>query len=590
MGTLLDLASLVVVPSGYKEDIIYSVVPTDGSGDLDFTRASDATRVNSAGLIEKVRTNLLLFSEQFDDAYWAKTNSTITANDGIAPNGTTTADKVTLTSISGRVQRGITLTASTQFTASIFVKDINATNSIVRVLCFNNANTLCQASFTLIGSGSVSAISNAVGSISSFGNGWYRCAITFNSESGVNSPILRIITDATGTGFTDGESVLIWGAQLEVSDFGATDYIPTTTAAVSVGMTADVPRLDYLGSSCPSLLLEPQTTALNQFSEQINNAYYTNTRVTITANNTTDPSGYNGADLMVQDAADTNGGAFFRIFSFTAVAHTFSVFAKIDEVSFINLAETSSAGGTLRRSWFNIQNGTLGTINAAHTAKIEDYGNGWYRCSITFTATAGSYSTLTYLSDADNSSNAVVSKGSYFWGVNLTATSYPQSYIPTLGTSVTRVADAASKTGISSLIGQTAGSVFIEFDPRNGTGERRFVLQLGTGTTTIYARIESGGTLTAQILNAGTDYLLTTGLTIPSGTNKFAVAYANNDAVFYLNGTQLATSTSVVVPALSSLYVGSNSLSEQQIGGDVNQALLFKTRLSNTELAQITTL
>ena len=56
-------ASLIMYPSGYKEDKIYSLKPTDGSGDLTFTRASTATRVNAEGLIEKVRTNVVLYSQ-----------------------------------------------------------------------------------------------------------------------------------------------------------------------------------------------------------------------------------------------------------------------------------------------------------------------------------------------------------------------------------------------------------------------------------------------------------------------------------------------------------------------------------------------
>ena len=58
-----DDASLIMFPSGYKEDKIYSLKPTDGSGDLTFTRASTATRVNADGLIETSPVNLMLYSD-----------------------------------------------------------------------------------------------------------------------------------------------------------------------------------------------------------------------------------------------------------------------------------------------------------------------------------------------------------------------------------------------------------------------------------------------------------------------------------------------------------------------------------------------
>jgi hypothetical protein len=66
--SLIDLASLVLAPTATKEGKVYSAIPNTGDGDMTFSRGSAATRVNSAGLIEKVRTNLALYSEEFDNA------------------------------------------------------------------------------------------------------------------------------------------------------------------------------------------------------------------------------------------------------------------------------------------------------------------------------------------------------------------------------------------------------------------------------------------------------------------------------------------------------------------------------------------
>ena len=87
-------ASLVMIPSGYKTSKVYCAKPTDGTGDLAFTRSNDtATRVGPDGLIEKVRTNVALYSEQFDNAVYTKSQASVTANATTAPNGTTTAAK-----------------------------------------------------------------------------------------------------------------------------------------------------------------------------------------------------------------------------------------------------------------------------------------------------------------------------------------------------------------------------------------------------------------------------------------------------------------------------------------------------------------
>ena len=119
-----DDASLVMIPSGYKTSKVYSVKPTDGSGDLTFSRSNDtATRVNSAGLIEKVRTNVIPYSQAFDNALWIKDRNgtgiapSVTANNATAPDGTLTADTIvfnagagTTTGDSSVIYQAITLT------------------------------------------------------------------------------------------------------------------------------------------------------------------------------------------------------------------------------------------------------------------------------------------------------------------------------------------------------------------------------------------------------------------------------------------------------------------------------------------------
>jgi K+-transporting ATPase c subunit len=81
--SLFDDASLAMIPSAYKDGKLYSIKPTDGSGDFTFTRGSNlaATRVDENGLIEKGRENLLLQSNQFDTT-WANTNSITAGQSG----------------------------------------------------------------------------------------------------------------------------------------------------------------------------------------------------------------------------------------------------------------------------------------------------------------------------------------------------------------------------------------------------------------------------------------------------------------------------------------------------------------------------
>jgi hypothetical protein len=110
------------------------------------------------------------------------------------------------------------------------------------------------------------------------------------------------------------------------------------------------------------------------------------------------------------------------------------------------------------------KSGTLATTSG--TTSIEDYGNGWYRIITNGTESTGKASIGIYFAQAQLTSSllilVLVTDSFYAWGVQIEAGAYATSYIPTLGAAVTRGADACIKTGISSLIGQTEGTMFVE--------------------------------------------------------------------------------------------------------------------------------
>ena len=592
--SLLDKASLVLIPSGTKNGTVFCQKPTgvweDSTGDydgqdgtgfngqLDFTRASNATLVNSDGLIEKVRTNLLLQSSQFDTT-WANVGTTETGGQ-TGYDGSSDAWLLEKNAISGRIQQSI---VSTELqTYSVYAK-AGTLNWIL--LSDNNGN---GAYFDLSGSGAIGSTTSTITSaIQSIASGWFRCSVSANW----NSFNFRIYP-ADGDNDTSGTSgsIYIQDAQLEAGDI-ATDYIPTTTSAVSVGPVSGSPRLDYLDSSYPRLLLEPQRTNLATYSEQFDNAAWSTSNVSIDSNvtTTTDPSGYNGSRLVTQGPSPSSG-SFYRAFTFSATKYTYSIFAKMDEVPFLSIGEASSGSGYPRKSWFNIQNGTLGTIDAAHTAKIENYGNGWYRCSISFTATAGANSILNYLSDADYSGISTSNKGSYFWGAQLEEGSYPTSYIPTLSTSVTRIADACYKTGVSDVIGQTEGTIFVEAEFKSGYDSNNLLMTLSnTVFNSIYLNRKDGG-LEAYIQNSGSTQMIYAGPVFTAGTHKLALAYKANDFAVYVDGTLVHSDTNGSVPSCNKLNLGTYYNESFPYNDGISQALVFKTRLTNSELATLTSL
>jgi hypothetical protein len=180
------------------------------------------------------------------------------------------------------------------------------------------------------------------------------------------------------------------------------------------------------------------------------------------------------------------------------------------------------------------------------------------------------------------------------WGAQMELGAYATTFIPTTTAAVTRLADVPQKTGVSSLIGQTQGTLFAEVDLQNwiafsriigvsdGTLNNRIVIALGSSNR-INGLLVSGGVIYANIFT-------NTGLS--NGTYKVALAYASNDVVLYVNGVQISSVTSAIIPACAGIYLGKQEVAAAgaELNNGVSQAALFPTRLTNAQLAQLTTL
>jgi hypothetical protein len=576
--SLFDDASLVYIPTGYKPTKNYSGKPSTGGADMTFSRASGATRVNSRGLIEKVRTNLLLQSNSFDTT-WFNTNSTETGGQA-GYDGTTNAWLLDKNATQGRVTQSISQSGIQ--TLSVYAK--KGTSEFLRMFV-NGPNS---SIFFNLNDGSVQSSASIVsGKSTDVGGGWYRCEVAFD---GTTTAVNIYPAESGSTAGTSG-NVYIQDAQLETGDI-ATNYIETTSAAVSVGPVNDEPRLTYnpVNPTAPSLLMEPQRTNLALYSEQFDNAAWSQTRGTITANAIASPDGYTNADLWAQNTGETTAAALLQNISVTSgTAYSLSVFAKKQNKNFLGIRANSVSSIP---SYFDLENGTLGDINPLHTAKIEDYGNGWYRCSISYTTNSTIAGHIFYPTDG-SSLTVTDSGGIYLFGAMHEAGSYGTSYIPTLGAAVTRLADAASKTGISSLIGQTEGTLYVEFSTQpEGNYDSRISISDVTTNNWVFLG-KDGPVYRAYVKGSGSvAYSNTSEGILDSGIVKMAIAYKNNDIAYYFNGTQRLSSNSISFSGtLDSLIFGNNfNIGAVEESMKINQALLFTTRLDNATLATLTSL
>jgi hypothetical protein len=323
------------------------------------------------------------------------------------------------------------------------------------------------------------------------------------------------------------------------------------------------------------------------YSEQLDNADWSKVSTTISANATTSPDGTINADLAYPSVS---GIAFVFQQKIATIGTTYSQsgYVKAGGKNYCWMLNINGSIGAR----YDLINGTV-VNNPSGNAKIESVGNGWFKISDVGVATT----LLSYFgvssADSATTNNTTVNgtDGIYAWGCQIEASSYPTSYIATTAASATRVADACFKTGISSLIGQTDGTVFFDFtvdtisaqtnDPvlwymkGGGTGER--YIQLLSNENLRY--IEFNGAVIASITKSG--------LTV--GRHKCAIAYANNDMTFYVDGVQIGTDTSGTPSGFSEfgLQYYNTVFNGQQ---KVNQCAIFKTRLTNAELASLTTL
>jgi len=582
---LLDNASLIVTPNAYNEGVLYDVIPNTPLGDMDVVRATTATRVNSLGLIEVVPRNLSEYSEIFSNSYWLKTGSTITDNATVAPNGTTTADKLVENSANSThrilINAGISVIQSSQYTISVYAK--KAERDVIQIV----NNQLAGAYFNLTNGAITNVSAGITASVETLSNGWYRCVISFSAVT-TTERILVYLTDGTNITYTgNGTSgAFIWGAQFE--NFATvTEYFPTTTRL-------NIPRIDYTNGSCPSLLVEPQRTNLFLRSEEFDNASWTPLLATVTANTTTAPSGNVTADKFVATATtgvhillQTAAG------SVSGTTYTASVFVKAAGLSNITLLNNQGGGGIVN---YNLTTGTF-TLVSGVSASIQNYGNGWYRCVMTFTANStGTFNLQVRL--ADSSGNTTFTgngvDGVSLWGFQVEQGTFPTSYIPTVASTVTRNADVISKTGISSLIGQTEGTMFCDFRV-NSLATFGTILSVNSNSTSnyIYATINSSGQLKVEVFNGAVQTQIFSTVTV-GNRYKLAFGYKTNDFVLYINGVSIGTDTvgttfsgttlsrvdfDITLPTTFSL----SSLS-------INSAQLYKTRLTDNELQTLSTL
>ena len=549
---------------------------------LDFTRTTSATFVGSNGLVQTTpaSANLLTWTQQFDNAAWGIGATTVTANATVAPDGTSTADKVIATAVAGYHVKNqlVTVTSGVSYTLSFYVKAAEYTK--VYFCDAQSGKYACSFDLAAVTAGTpTGSYTGKSASIESAGNGWYRCELQFiptateaSRPSATGYPDTGATLTNFGASYTgDGTSgIFIWGAQLEAAS-AATTYTRNNGGVFP-------PRFDYdpVTLAAKGLLIEEQRTNLQIYSGQMSDASWSTSNLTVTANAAASPDGTLTATLAVQ----TTGTPFIRrVASVTAnTTYTTSVYAKAFASTNFVMVEAGATGSSAAFVLSGAGSVVVTNLGGATSATITSVGNGWYRCTLTYTT--GAAQTTLFINNQPTSC--------YLWGAQLEAGAFATSYIPTVASQVTRTADQTSivAPNFASWYNQSEGTVVWEGDFYAYNSNRLFAIDAGPSSRTCDVYTNSPSSLVyyktsdAQQLSLGT--------ALANTVLKMAVAIKFNDYNGAINGTLGGSDTATGAVAVADRLSIGHWNNGGFLNGHVRSIRYYPVRLSNTQLQALT--
>ena len=592
----------VITPT-FSRDFIANNTLNHGVGpNITFTRASSATFFTSTGILSTVPNNVPRFDYgNFRTNYiWNSTfTGAVAGNPGTPPsNGWVFQDSnrgisYIIKSVGIDSELGLpfmeiqlsganTIPGGTGINASLAIYPLDDTQ--LQVLSGQTWTTSVYFK-TIAGSlsGNLAVLYNfEVGSpmgqsITSFAptTNWQRISNTrtmsITSEPRFLRPAIAIASIAPSN--TIDYTFRIAAPQTELSSV-ATAFIPTTNAPATTGVP--------LG-----LLIEDTCANLHQRSAEFDNAYWTTTNTTVTANNALAPDGTNSADAIFETTANgfhviVRGGVFT-----VGSVYTLSVFAKANGRTKFSL----QVGGQQTANFDLVAvTATPVAIDGSPSASIQSVGNGWFRCTATRQSTVNSNSTILLLDNNGNTQyTGNASLGMYFWGVQAELGSFPTSYIPTTTLSATRQADVAQITPVTSFVNQSQGTLFSEF--RTGPGfpvAAAFILDADS----IGDRV---GIFASGVTQIAINNVFTSIAGFSPFTNtifKATLGYKAFNHASSINGQTVQGNTAIGVPInLSYLRIGcegGSGFTGGQLSGHVRKVTYWPTKLSNNRLRLIT--
>ena len=426
-----------------------------------------------------------------------------------------------------------------------------------------------------------------------------------------------MIATSTGAVTRLNESTNVVGLPPDFTVSRNTTATRVNSSGLIESVASGVPRIDWLGQSCPGLLVEASgqnvvVQSQNWLASGWRSDASSNVTTVTGTSGTLDPLGTNTANAI----SPTSGNVgHFKVGSdgtinFTSgTIHTFSGFFKQGTGSagrYVQLTSPAVPFTQLFYANFDLQLGTIvatGSVSSDsnRAASIESYGNGWYRCRVTATCnvTATSVGFVANLITASGDTRGPSFAGTttdilYGWGAQLETGAIPTSYIPTTTAAVTRNADVCTVSGVSGYIGQTEGVLY--WEGRTNLGVNQDIIYINGSLANQDNQViiyKSTNKYIARIYASGSSAFFVQDSADKTDFVKIAFAYKSGDSALFINGVQIGSTNTTAFTfnaSLNAIQMNGTALFFGRGDQRCRAAAIYTTRLSNDQLANITRL
>ena len=348
-------------------------------------------------------------------------------------------------------------------------------------------------------------------------------------------------------------------------------------------MGNNVPRLDYTDGGCPNFLLEPQRSNILLQSNQFDTTWILSSSIDLTSGQI-GVGGSNNAWLLKRNS--TGSRYVQQSLSLSSAKYSYSVYLKAESTNWAFI--WSYDGSASVNAYFDLENGVVGqTGGALDSTNIESVGNGWYRCTLIYTQATDLI--RIYPAYSNGSISTGTDNGIYIQYAQIEQGSYATSYIPTNGSTVTRVGETCNGSGDAATFNDSEGVLMVEGALLSELiNDARISISDGSSVENrITFRYLNDNEFNGQIgftngfsetvtLNSIVDY------------NKIALVYNSTNASIFVNGFKVATNTMSALSGLSQFQFNRFGGSANDFYGNTKQLQYFDSALTDAELETLT--